>query len=160
MVMRLAFGEERPVCTACGYVHFHDPKVAAVTFVQHQHRVLLVKRSMNPEKGKWALPAGYVNGNEDPRAAAVRETLEETGLQVNIVRLIDVLHNPPQSDGSHSGASIVILYEASLIGGRLQAQDDVEDAAWFTFDQLPELAFKSTWRAIEDWQHNHPHDAH
>lgn len=154
MTDKLAFGEIRRVCPNCEYVHFIDPKVAAVAFVHDdKNRVLLVKRAMEPERGKWALPAGYVNGTESPSAAAIRETLEETGIHIEIVQLLDVLHNLPSTDGHTKGASIIIVYEARPIGGTLCAQDDVDDAQWFTPDALPDIAFESTRQALRRWQH-------
>ncbi len=145
------YGDMHRVCPACEYVHFYDPKVAAVSFVRQDDHVLLVRRRMNPERGKWALPAGYVNADEDPRQAAIRETQEETGLEIQIVRLLDVLYNPPDPAATHPGASIAIVYMGHVLGGELQAQDDVEAVGWFTKDILPPLAFASTYAAINRW---------
>ncbi len=150
---RFAYGKIRRVCPACEHVHFTDPKVAAVVFLRDGDRVLLVKRAMNPERGKWALPAGYVDAGEDPRAAAIRETVEETGLEITIHRLLDVVFNPPIPNTFH-GASIAIIYAGRVVGGTLQAQDDVDDVGWFTKDSLPEIAFLSTRQAIERWLSN------
>ncbi len=151
MVDREIFGAVRRVCAECGFVHFRDPKVAVVVVIQNEGQLLLVKRKFNPEKGKWALPAGYVNALEDPRSAAVREAYEETGLSVEIEQLLDVLYNPPAPDGQPSGASIVILYSARVIGGILEAKDDAEEVGWFKSDTLPEIAFESTWQAVRLW---------
>lgn len=154
MQSRHVFGSLHPVCTLCGFVHFHDPKVAAVSFVGHGNQVLLVKRGVEPERGKWALPAGYVNGNEDPQQAAIREAREETGLDIEITALLDVIYNPPRPDGRFNGASIIIVYRGRVVGGELQAGDDVMAAAWFSIDNLPEIAFESTRRALHYWLHN------
>ncbi len=108
------FGEDRPCCPDCGYVHFFDPKVAAAVFVEDGDRVLLIKRGVEPERGRWALPAGYVDSREDPKVTAVREALEETGLDVQITRLIDVFHSSREM-----GASIIIVYAAEVTGGDL-----------------------------------------
>lgn len=152
MQERIAFGSPRPVCTNCGFVHFRDPKVAAVAVVRNERGILLVKRAINPEKGKWALPAGYVNAIEDPRLAAIRETKEETGLDIEIVGLVDVLHNPPAPDGTPSGASIVIVFEGRMIDGELAPNDDAEAVDWFSANNLPSnIAFESTWLAIKRW---------
>ena len=88
------YGRERPVCAACGHTVFFDPKVAVVAFVVDDDRVLMVRRAHDPGKGGWALPAGFVEYDEDPARAAERETLEETGLIVRTDRLIDLLHRP------------------------------------------------------------------
>jgi ADP-ribose pyrophosphatase YjhB (NUDIX family) len=147
---RSVFNKVRRACPACDYIHFPDPKVAAAAFVHEGERVLLVRRAVTPERGKWALPAGYVDAGEDPRAAAIRETLEETGLQIEIVRLLDVLYNRPNS--GPDGASIVIVYEGRVIGGALYAHDDADEACWFAADALPELAFASTRLVLDAWR--------
>jgi ADP-ribose pyrophosphatase YjhB (NUDIX family) len=147
MTDRLAFGQVRRACPECGYIHFNDPKVAAVVFAEQDRRVLLVRRAMNPERGKWALPAGYVDDGEDPRQAAAREVREETGLEVEITRLIDV-----QNGSGSLGASIVITYGARVLGGTARARDDAEAILWFAAgDPMPDIAFESTRAILADW---------
>ncbi len=143
---RERFGGLRPCCPACGYVHFYDPKVAAAVFIQQAGQVLLIQRAVEPERGKWALPAGYVDAREDPRATAVREVREETGLDVCITGLLDVLHSTQQP-----GASIIIVYGGEVTGGQLQPQDDAAAADWFGPEALPEIAFASTRQMIARW---------
>ena len=129
-----------PVCTACGRVQHRDPKVGVGVVVMDQAgRLLLVRRGVSPGKGLWALPAGFVDAGEDPRAAAAREALEETGLQVEVGQVIDVY---PGSGGQ--GASFFIAFQARVVGGRLQAADDAVDAGFFAATDFPELAFAST----------------
>jgi 8-oxo-dGTP diphosphatase len=147
MTDKLAFGKRRRVCPQCGYIHFADPKVAAVVFIEKDNRVLLVRRAMNPERGKWALPAGYIDDEEDPRAAAIREVREETGLDIEISRLVDVQGGP-----SALGASIVIIYAARVVNGEAHPLDDVDAVQWYTtVDPLPELAFESTRQMLDTW---------
>lgn len=134
----------RRACTACDHVHFTDPKVGVGVLVVQDGRLLLVRRVMQPEIGKWSIPAGYLDHGEDPRQTAVREAAEETGLMLAIEQLVDVYHNPP----AEGGASIFILYRARVVGGRLQAGDDADAAAFFALDELPELAFASTRAAV------------
>jgi ADP-ribose pyrophosphatase YjhB (NUDIX family) len=145
---REVFGASRPVCLNCGRVHFFDPKVAAAVFVVRNERVLLVRRVNEPELGKWSLPAGFVDGDEDPRLAAQRECLEETGLQVEADRLLDVIHQPVRAEG----ASIVLVYHGRLEGGKLTARDDIDASGFFSRDELPSLAFESTRTLIERWE--------
>jgi 8-oxo-dGTP diphosphatase len=144
---RWAHGKMRRVCPACGFVHFDDPKVAVAAFIERDNRVLLVRRAMNPERGKWALPAGYVDYGENPREAVIREVREETGLEVEVTRLVSV-------DGSPGtfGASIVIIYAASVVNGSARPQDDAEAVLWLSAsDSLPELAFESTRTMLNAW---------
>jgi 8-oxo-dGTP diphosphatase len=148
MTDRLAYGKIRRVCPECGYVHFIDPKVAAVVFIEQDRRVLLVRRAMNPERGKWALPAGYIDDGEDPREAAIREVSEETGLAIEITHLIGV-----QSGPDLHGASIVIIYAGRVLAGVAHPLDDADDVLWVTAgDPLPDLAFESTRRMLEMWK--------
>lgn len=147
MTDRVAYGKLRRVCPACGFVHFDDPKVAAAVFIEHQARVLLVRRAMNPERGKWALPAGYIDHGEDPREAAIREAREETGLEVAITHLIDVQGGP-----ASMGASIVIIFGARIINGHAAPHDDADAILWYAAgDPLPDLAFESTRTMLDRW---------
>jgi 8-oxo-dGTP diphosphatase len=144
MITKPVGDRPRRVCAGCGFIHFTDPKVGVGVMVVEDGRILLVKRRMNPERGKWSIPAGFLDRGEDPRETAVRETKEETNLDVRITGLIDVYTNPL----SKGGASIFILFRAELVGGVLQAGDDAADAGFFAPDGLPELAFASTREAI------------
>ena len=129
-------GRERPYCPSCTRPIYTDPKVAVVAFIVQDNKLLLIQRGMNPGKGKWALPAGFVDYDEAPEEAAIRETLEETHLHVKIDKLLAVY--PKKDNGL---ADIIIAYSAILIGGDIQAGDDASDVGWYTHDNLPELVF-------------------
>lgn len=139
------FGSERPTCPRCKWAYFADPKVAAAVLVKQDGKVLLTQRIMEPSKGYWTLPAGFVDAHEDPIDAAERECLEETGLQVKVTKLLNVIAGREHP----SGADIVIIYHAVITGGRLQAADDADRTAFFSLDQLPPLAFRSTRSILE-----------
>lgn len=141
---RLVSDKPRRACPECGYIHFTDPKVGVGVLVVRHGKVLLVRRAMEPELGKWSIPAGYLDRGEDPKETAVREAQEETGLKVVIEGLVDVYYNPPQQ----GGASVFVLYRANLVGGLARAGDDADAVGFFGPDELPELAFASTHAAI------------
>ncbi len=134
----------RPVCPQCGWIYFVDPKVAAAILVERDGRVLLVRRVNEPFRGLWTLPAGFVNGGEDPAEAAARECLEETGLQVRVTRVLDVIAGREHE----RGADFVIVYLAEVFGGELAAADDADAAEWFERGNLPPLAFKATQKVL------------
>lgn len=142
------YGAMRPVCTSCGRVHFFDPKVAVGLLIEQAGRLLLVRRSMNPEMGKWSIPAGFMDRGEDPMRAAERECREETGLEVRVESLFDVLGRAAPTDG----ADVFIVYRAAITGGQLTAGDDASEVGYFSPDALPELAFVSTQIIINRWR--------
>ncbi|MEZ4667609.1 MAG: NUDIX domain-containing protein [Anaerolineae bacterium] len=147
LVQEFRFGMKRPVCPQCGHTVFFDPKLAVATLILKDDSVLLVKRACDPMKGYWALPAGFVEWNEDPTDAACRECMEETGLVVQIDRLLDIFHTP--DDGGL--ADLVIAYQASIKAGTLRAADDAEDVRWFDRESLPPTAFLPSQRLLARW---------
>jgi 8-oxo-dGTP diphosphatase len=133
---------------------FREHKVAAgVLVADDEGKVLLVRRRMQPGQGMWTFPAGFVDFDEDPAEAAVRECREETGLKVRITGLLDVIAGREHA----RGADIVIVYRARLLGGQPMADDDVDQVAFFPPDKdsLPPLAFHATRVALKKWRDSH-----
>ena len=132
------FGTERPYCPSCGYIVFRDPKLAVGALIIEADQVLLVRRGVIPRRGFWAMPSGFVEYDEQPRPALAREIREETGLEAQIGRVVDVF---PMADPNKKG--VFLLFEARVTGGDLQPGDDVTEARWFPLDAIPweEIAF-------------------
>ena len=141
------FGMIRPICPQCGWIHFVDPKVAAGVLVVKDGQVLLVRRVNEPFRGLWTLPAGFVNGGEDPAEAAARECLEETGLSVRVTRVYDIVAGREHP----RGADFVIVYQAEFIGGEMKAEDDADAVEWFDKSNLPPLAFRATQKVLQSF---------
>ena len=95
----------------------------------------------------WAMPAVFMDYDEDPKAATRREVLEETGLQIRIDQLLDVFHT--NSDGGI--ANLVIVYQASITGGVMQADDDADAVAWFGKENVPQVAFLPSQTIVKRW---------
>ena len=142
---RLIEGRMRPYCSECGNIVFLDPKVAAVAIVVDGDGLVMVKRGVEPEYGKWAFPSGYVDRGEVVEAAAVREVKEETGLDVALDRLIGVY----SLDGY---AVVLVVYSAHIIGGAVAIGHDALDVRTFLLDDLPSLPFPNDYRMLRDWQ--------
>jgi 8-oxo-dGTP diphosphatase len=140
-------GKLRPACPACGWVYFPDPKVAVAAILRKDNQVLLVRRRYNPQKGCWTMPSGFVDAGEDPMQAIKRECLEETGLTINEITLLDVIY----SQEYPHGASILIVYRGSVQSGEIIPADDVTQAAYFPINNLPPLAFLSTKQILEKY---------
>lgn len=141
---------ERPTCPACGFVFYFNPVVGAGALVETDGKVVLVRRGVEPKAGYWSLPAGYVEANELAEAAAVRETQEETGLEIEIDDLLGVY-----SFGHEPQTGVLILYSAHTVGGQLQAGDDAQEVRTFAPAEMPpddQIAFRTHLAALRDWR--------
>ena len=146
----LVHGRQRPVCSACGYVVYLDPKVGAGAVVELDGKVVLVRRGMNPMRGYWSLPSGYVERDEAPDQTAVRELEEETGLRVAVDNLLNVYSFSHEGTG---GRGVLVLYAAHVVGGHLQAGDDAAEVGTYGPQELPEdIAFDTHIQALRDWR--------
>ncbi|MBX3011753.1 MAG: NUDIX hydrolase [Caldilineaceae bacterium] len=149
---RESYGQIRPVCPQCHFVQFQDPKVAVIGLVTHQQQVLLIRRSVDPGKGLWALPGGYMDAGEMPEAALQRELLEEVGLPVQIDTLLTIF---PMVGVAGRTQGIVLAYHAvpaAATQTTLRCDDDACEAGWFSAATLPkELAFESTHTLLAQW---------
>jgi|YNPBryantNP2012_1023418.scaffolds.fasta_scaffold10138_3 8-oxo-dGTP diphosphatase len=143
------FGRTRRHCRYCGFIQFQDPKVAVAGLISDGRRVLLVRRAAVPRIGFWALPAGYMDADEVPEEAVVREIEEETGIAVEVTGLQDIA----ALGGWDERRGILLIYRARPLGGALNACDDVSEARWFAADEIPwgELAFESTAQVLREW---------
>ncbi|MFN8472855.1 MAG: NUDIX domain-containing protein [Anaerolineae bacterium] len=141
------YGRPRPVCPACGLVHFREPKTTGGVIVEDNGRILLARRTQNPGRGLWNIPSGYTDWDERVDEAAVRELAEETGLQVEVTDLFGVF---PFGD-AQSGYGTMVLYRGRVIGGKLIAGDDTDDVGFFAPDSLPLIAFDSNVAALTQW---------
>ena len=137
-------GKGRPVCTQCGRVIYHDPKVTAATVVE-RGGVLMVRRATEPGLGLWSLPGGYVDRSEVVEQSAEREVLEETGLTVKVTGLVGVFSEPGHP-------VILVTYDSQVLGGNLEPGAEVMELDFFSPDGLPPLAFQRDSRILEEWK--------
>ena len=99
----------------------------------------MVKRGMEPGKGEWCLPGGFVEIDESPSEGVLRELQEETGLRGTVEHLIDAVYE----NSTFYGPLIIIGYHISPQGGTLQAGDDAVEVQYFPLADLPPVAFDS-----------------
>lgn len=146
LVRKMLEGRERLYCSSCEKIYYENPTpVVAVVAKDDEGKILLIKRKIGPRKGEWALPSGFMEIEETPIQAALRELAEETGLKGEYKKLIGVYSNTSEIHGY----LVTIIYEAEIIGGKLCAGDDAEEAEFFNFSQLPSLAFQSHHEALK-----------
>ncbi len=139
---------EQPVCPHCGFVFYLHPKVVAATIPVRDGRVLLTRRAIEPARGLWTFPGGYVDWGEDVRTAARREMLEEVRLDVPPAGLVGIYSYP-------AAPVVIVVYHATVPDGlEAEANDhEVLELAYFRREEIPwnALAFRSTREALEDW---------
>nr|WP_231551459.1 NUDIX hydrolase [Methanobacterium sp. SMA-27] len=106
----------------------------------HKESVTLIKRKNPPYKGSWALPGGFVEYGETVESAAIRETKEETGLDVTLGDIVGVYSNPERDPRGHI---ISICFLGKKIGGKLMADTDAAEVKYFCLDEVStiDLAF-------------------
>jgi 8-oxo-dGTP diphosphatase len=139
-------GRPRPACGACGFVWYQDPKVAACTIPEVDGRLVLVRRGIEPARGRWVFPGGYMDRGETVAEAAVRETLEETGLSVEVRGLSGVY-------SYRESIVVVVVYRVAVLGGVMRPGNECLEVRAFGGDEVPweELAFPSTRDALRDY---------
>jgi 8-oxo-dGTP diphosphatase len=140
---------EQAVCPACEFVFYLNPKVVAGTIPEQDGRLLLTRRSINPGRGLWTFPGGFVDFGETVSDAAVRETREETGLSVELTGLLNVY--------SYPGSPVIIVYTARVTGGTLTPCAENDLLEWVAPGAIPwvALAFDSTREALREWVGRH-----
>jgi ADP-ribose pyrophosphatase YjhB (NUDIX family) len=121
-------------------------------YVVKDGKVLLVRRGNEPGKGKWSLPGGRIRFGERSEEAALREMREETGLEVRLRRVVDVVDVFWRSErGELLEHFVIVDFEAEVIGGELRPADDALDARWFSPEELKGLEMtESTRRFLEE----------
>lgn len=137
---------KRLVCLNCSFIFYQDPKVVAGTIFTLDGGIVLLKRGVEPAMGKWVFPGGYVDRGESVQEAAVRETREESQIDVQLGPLLNVY--------SYSRSpNVIVVYTADVVGGELAAGDESVEAGIFARTEIPwdDLAFDSTTDALNDY---------
>jgi ADP-ribose pyrophosphatase YjhB (NUDIX family) len=150
-------GDERRVeCPECGFVAYGGSPVPTATavVVDADGRVLLGRRAVEPDRGKWDLPGGFIEDGEHPLEALHRELREETALEVEPLEFLGIWMD---KYGYDSGAenTLNLYWEARVVSGDEQAADDVAELRWFAPAELPwdELAFECNEQVLSAWIH-------
>ena len=148
LVPREIEGRMHEACPNDDFVLWHDPKVVTAVVVEAPGGVLLGRRGIEPGRGLWCLPGGFVNQNESPADAARRESREEICVEVEITRLIGVYHIAKTDAPSLVG----IAYEARLAPGEaMEPGSEMSEVGFFGADGLPPLAFPSHRQIVADY---------
>ncbi|MFN8758270.1 MAG: NUDIX hydrolase [Tagaea sp.] len=138
---------ERLICGDCGFVHYDNPKIVVGAVAIWDERVLMCKRAIEPARGRWTIPAGYMELGETAEQGAAREALEEACARLEMGPLIGVYSIPRIGQ-------VQLIYRARLVDGAFAAGAESLDAALYAWDEIPwdEIAFPTVRWALEDWR--------
>ena len=139
-------GNIRYHCSYCNTIHYENPKPTATLLCPNDNAILLVKRAFDPGKGLWGLPGGFIELNETPEDAAIRELYEETRLVGRVKNFIGFCTH----FGSVFGDILLIGLEMKIDNfSTLAANDDADEARFFSINKLPDLAFKCHQKIVD-----------
>ncbi|WP_437883606.1 NUDIX hydrolase [Pseudomonas sp. LRF_L74] len=155
---RIPAGDNRPrfVCTSCATVHYQNPRIVAGCLPVWGEQVLLCRRAIEPRRGFWTLPAGFMENGETTAEAAARETVEEACARVGSLQLY-TLYDLPHISQLH------VFFRAELVDGQFDVGEESLEVRLFDEAQIPwnELAFPTVGRTLKYYfadrlQHNYP----
>ena len=148
VVVRVPEGDNLPrhQCDACGTIHYVNPKLVIGALPEWEDRILLCKRAIEPRRGFWTLPAGFMELGETTEQAAIRETLEEANARVELTGLFTLLC-VPHVDQVH------LFYRARLLDLDFSAGAESLEVALFTEQEIPwkDIAFRTVSTTIEHY---------
>lgn len=147
MVPAMLGGKERSQCPACGFVLWRNPAPVGMALIEHESKLVLIRRSEAPLADYWAPPAGYVECGESVSEAVCREAREECGLEIRLDGLIGVYS---QADVD----VLIVAYRARSCGGTLCAGDDASDARLFSPMELPQQQPPAKGTVTDTWFYN------
>lgn len=146
---RVPNGDNRPrlVCDDCGFISYENPKVVVGSVCAAGDRILLCRRAIEPRRGYWTLPAGYLEVHETTMAGAVREAWEEAYAQIELDALLAVYNVPRISQ-------VQVIYRARLLSAEVAAGPESEEVRLFRWDEIPwsDLAFPSVRWALHHYR--------
>jgi ADP-ribose pyrophosphatase YjhB (NUDIX family) len=134
---------ERMICAECGYILYDNPKIVVGSVARWGERILLVRRSIEPRRGFWTLPAGFLELNESSNAGAEREAWEEARARIDIEGLLAIYDIPRISQ-------VQLIYRARLLDDRISAGEESLEVGLFLWEEIPwnEIAFPSVRWAL------------
>jgi ADP-ribose pyrophosphatase YjhB (NUDIX family) len=134
---------ERLVCDDCGWVHYDNPKIVVGAVATWEERYLLCRRAIEPRRGKWTIPAGFLEEHETTEQGALREAREEACVELQIEGLLGIYNVAKVSQ-------VQLLYKARLTSPEFGCGEESLDVRLFGWDEIPwdEIAFSSVHWAL------------
>jgi ADP-ribose pyrophosphatase YjhB (NUDIX family) len=140
-------------CLNCEFDFYQNPKPCNGLIIENsQGEILLIKRKYDPDKGKWDVPGGFVDQQENLEQSAIREAKEELNAEIKDIHYL-ASYSDTYDFQSMTYPSLIFMLSASLKGSSLKAADDAEEIKFFPKNQIPwdNLAFNFLKPALEDY---------
>ena len=138
-------GRVRKNCQPCGFVDYKNPLPCVSIIAIKENKIALIKRGIEPSKGLWATPSGFMESGEKPEETALRELYEETSLKGEVTGLLGVYSH----DVEIYGTLVTIIFLVRITEGNIRAGDDALDAKFFKPEEIPEMKHDFYNAAIE-----------
>ncbi len=146
---KIPLGEDRlrSVCGHCGFIDYKNPKIVVGSVAVWEEKILLCKRAIEPRKGYWTIPAGYLELNETPEAGAKREALEEACARIDIDCVLALYSVPHISQ-------VQIMYRARLMDPDVAVGPESQEVMLTHWADIPwaDIAFPSAKWALNHWR--------
>lgn len=136
----LSKSTDKAECQNCGFIYYNDPSPTAAAIPIKDGKILLSIRAIDPYKGELDLIGGFIKPGETAEEAVIRETKEETGLDVEVVKLFKTYSD---TYGEKDKFVLGIDFIVKIVGGTEKAADDVAELKWIDIKDLPSLEIKS-----------------
>lgn len=137
---RIPDGDSLPrhVCDACGTIHYHNPKLVIGAIAEWHDRILMCRRAIEPRRGYWTLPAGFMENSETTSDAAIRETLEEACARIAIGKMFTLINVPHISQ-------VHVVYRAQLLDLDFAPGEESLEVGLFREAEIPwdQIAFRT-----------------
>ncbi len=148
VVRRVPPGDSLPrfVCDACGEIHYQNPKLVVGAVCEHEGRILLCRRAIEPRYGYWTLPAGFMENDETAGQAAIRETLEEAGARIALEAPYSLISVPRVNQ-------VHLFYRARLLDLDFAPGEESLEVAMVEEARVPwkEIAFRTVGLTLKHW---------
>jgi ADP-ribose pyrophosphatase YjhB (NUDIX family) len=143
-------GRPRLQCPKCGFIFYENSKPTSAGVIIKDGKILLCKRAVNPKKGLWDLPGGFLEAGEHPEQGLHRELKEELGVTAEIEKVLGFYLDQYGEENYHT---LNIAFLCHIVSGTPAPHDDVAEVQWFDPSQLPEMAWDSEQKFISNFFH-------
>ena len=146
VALRVPEGDHAPrhVCTACGAVHYRNPKVIVGCVPEWEDRILMCRRNIEPRRGFWTFPAGFLELHETSADGAAREALEESRAVVDIGELLTVINCPDVGQ-------VYLIYRARMRSAESGTTPESSEVVLMREDEIPwdQIAFRTIYQSLK-----------